>query len=132
MRYLSLAAVALLALSPSIATAASWTPATATSVEAGNNGRSTFTIQAYLTLPTQCHAARIRTATLSMSGHRSFVVEQMASSSPCAAALYKCTVVASFNLPVTQQFEVDSQDKKWEIHLAPERPTPTQPMCRKG
>jgi hypothetical protein len=133
MRYLFLAAIALLVLPPSIAAAApSWAPATATSVEAGGNGHSTFVIQAYLTLPTQCHAARIRTATLSMSGHRSFVVEQMASSSPCSQAQYKCTVVGTFNLPVTAKFEVDSKDKKWEVHLAADRPTPVQPMCRKG
>jgi hypothetical protein len=133
MRHLFFVAIALLVLPPSVAVAApSWGPATATSVQAGNNGRSTFVIQAYLTLPTQCYTTRIRTATLAMSGHRSFIVEQMAPSSSCSSAQYKCTVVGTFNLPVTHAFEVDSKGKTWEVHLAMEAPTPTQPMCRKG
>jgi hypothetical protein len=68
-----------------------------------------------------------------MSGHRSFVVEQMGPSPICSqTAAYKCTVVGSFQLPVTQTFEVDSKGKKWEIQVATEAPTPIQPMCRKG
>ncbi len=46
--------------------------------------------------------------------------------------MYKCTAEASFSLPIQHTFEVHSKGKTWEVHLAMEPPTPTQPMCRKS
>ncbi|MGC1380469.1 MAG: hypothetical protein WA814_05545 [Candidatus Baltobacteraceae bacterium] len=134
MRHLSLAAIALLVLPPAIASAAtpSWGLATSTSVLAGVASRSTFVIQAYVTLPNQCYMTRIRSTGLQMNGHRSFVVEQMAPSTACKqTAQHSCTVVSSaFNLPIPHTFEVDTNEKNWKVQLAMERPTPVQPICK--
>jgi hypothetical protein len=136
MRHFLLAAIALLVLPPSIVAAAtpSWQPATATSVGAGVNSKSTFLIQAYLTLPQQCDAARIRSSVVSLHAHRYFLVEQLPSSSPCTQkTIYKCTVVSpSFPLPIPHRFEVESKGKTWEVQLAMKPPTPIEPICRKG
>jgi hypothetical protein len=136
MRHFRLAAIALLVLPPSIVGAAtpSWQPATATSVSAGVNSKSTFVIQAYATLPQQCYAARIRTLAITRQLHRSFIVEQLPPSSPCTGKTnYRCTVVSpSFNLPIPHKFEVDSKGKTWEVELATKPPTPIEPICRKG
>jgi hypothetical protein len=127
------AAIALLVLAPAIASAASWQTATATSVSAGVNSKSTFVIQASVTLPQACDAARIRTSGINAQLHRSFIVEQLPSSSPCSSAIYKCTVVSPwFGLPIPHAFEVESKGKTWQVHLAMEAPTPAQPTCKKG
>jgi hypothetical protein len=135
MRHLRLAAIALLVLPPSVAGAASsWQPATAMSASAGVDSKSTFVVQAYITVPNQCYAARIISSPISMHEHRYFTVEQMAPSSTCSQkTAYKCTVVSpSFPLPIPHKFEVDSKDKKWQVALTMETPAPMAPMCRKG
>jgi hypothetical protein len=136
MRHYPLPAIALLALVPSAGAAAtpSWQPATATTVSAGVSSKSTFVVQAYLTLPQSCDAARIRTLSLTSQLHRSFIVEELPSSSPCSGkTLYKCTVVSqNFILPITHKFEVDSKGKTWEVQLGMEPPQPTEPICRKA
>jgi hypothetical protein len=131
MHRLSLAAIVLLALQPAAAAAAS-SLATATSVESGVTSQTTFAIQSAVTLPNQCYTAHVRTATLAMSGHRSFVVEQTPPASSCAQkTAYNCTVSGTFNLPITHKFEVDTKGRKWEVLLSTEAPSPMQPMCRK-
>ncbi len=124
-----------LVFAPAIAAAASpsWQPATATVVSAGVK-KSTFIIQAYVTLPQSCDTARIRTLSINSQLHRSFIVEQMAPSSPCSGkTAYKCTVVSpEFQLPIQHPFEVESKGKAWEVAPAMEPPTPVEPMCRKA
>jgi hypothetical protein len=136
MHRFSLAAIALLVLPPSIVAAATptWQPATATSVSAGVNSKSTFVVQAYVSLPQQCYAARIRSSEISMNAHRYFVVEQLPPSSSCTKkTAYKCTVVSSsFPMPIPHKFEVESKGQKSEVTLAMEPPTPIEPMCRKS
>ncbi len=136
MHHLRLAAIALFVLPPSIVAAAtpSWQPATATSVTAGVDSKSTFVIQAYLTLPQQCDAARIQSSMVTLHGHRYFVVEQLPQSSPCTQkTIYNCTVVSpSFPLPIPHKFEVKSKGKTWEVQLAMHPPNPIEPICRKG
>lgn len=136
MHYIRYAAIALLVLTPSIASAAtgSWQKATANSVVAGVNSKSTFKVQAQVALPNQCYAAGIVSSPISMHMHRYFTVMEMAPSSPCAQkSTYTCTVVSpSFPLPIPQKFEVDSKGKKWEVHLGMEAPTPAEPMCKKA
>lgn len=137
MRNFRLAATfAVLVLPPAITAAAtpSWNPATATIVSAGVESKSTFIIQAYVTLPQSCDAARIRTLSISSQLHRSFIVEQMPPSSMCSGkTVYNCTVVSPvFRLPIQQPFEVDSKGKRWKVALAMHPPTPMPPTCRKG
>jgi len=136
MHYIRYAAIALLVLTPSIASAAtgSWEKATANSVVAGVNSKSTFKVQAQVALPNQCYMASIISSPISMHMHRYFTVLQMAPSSPCAQkSLYTCTVVSpSFPLPIPETFEADSKGKKWEVHLGMHAPEPVEPMCKKG
>jgi hypothetical protein len=136
MRHFSLAAITLLVLPPSIVAAAtpSWQPATATSISAGVNSKSTFVIQASVALPQSCDAARIRTLAVTSQLHRSFIVEALPPSSPCSGkTVYNCTVVSpSFILPIPHKFEVESKGKTWEVALAAEAPNPVEPMCRKS
>lgn len=136
MHYIRYAAIALLVLTPSIASAAapSWGKATANSVVAGVNSKSTFVVQAQVALPNQCYMARIVSSPISMHAHRYFTVEQMAPSSACAQkSAYTCTVVSpSFPLPIPEGFEADSKDKKWHVHLGTEPPPAAPPMCKKG
>jgi hypothetical protein len=134
MRHLGFAAAALLVLLPTPAvSAASWQPATATTVSAGVNSRSTFVIQAYVTLPQSCDAARIVTYAVTTGLNRSFIVVQQAPSSTCkGTTMYKCTVVSpSFSLPIQHKFDVHSKGKTWVVHLAMQAPTPTEPICAK-
>ena len=130
------AAIALLVLAPSLSLAAggSWQTATAISVTGGVTSRSTFVLQAYVTLPQQCYAAHIRTLSMSSQLHRSFIVEQQAPSSPCAQKTsYNCTVVSpTYRLPIQQPVDVESKGKTWKVHLTMHEPTPTPPMCRKA
>lgn len=134
MRYLALAAAVLLVLPPAAAAAdTSWHKATATSVGAGVNTKSTFLIQAYVTLPQSCDAARIRTYTVTSQLNRSFVVEEQAGSSTCKGTTnYKCTVAGQFRLPIEHKFDVYSKGHMWVVRLAMTPPTPIQPLCRKG
>jgi hypothetical protein len=136
MRHFRLAAIAMLVLPPSIVAAAtpSWQPATATSVSAAATSKSTFAIQAYVTLPQQCDAARIRTLAITTQLHRSFIVEQLPPAAPCTQKpVYKCTVVSpNFKLPIPHKFEVESKGKTWEVQLALEPPQPIEPICRKS
>ncbi len=134
MRHLGLAAAALLVLLPSIAAAdPAWQKATATSVSAGVNSKSTFVIQASVTLPQSCDLARIRTYAITSQLNRSFVVEQQAPSSMCkGTTMYKCTVSAAFRLPIEHKFDVFSKGNMWVVRLAMEPPTPTPPLCRKS
>lgn len=131
-----LAAIALFVLPPSIVAAAapSWQTATATSVAAGVTSKSTFAIQAYVTLPQECDAARIRTLAITSQLHRSFIVEALPPSSPCTGkTVYKCAVMSpNFKLPIPHKFEVESKGKTWEVALAMESPAPMEPACRKS
>jgi len=136
MRYFALAAIALLTIPPAAAPAQtpSWQTATATSVTGGVSSSSRFVIQAYVTLPQSCDAARIRTLSINSQLHRSFIVEQLAPSSPCSGkTVYNCAVVSpTFRLPIQQPFHVESKGQEWKVHLATEPPKPTQPLCKKG
>lgn len=136
MRHIRLAAIALLVLPPAIVAAAtpSWQPATATSVNAGVTSKSTFQIQAYVTLPQECDAARVRTLAMNSELHRSFIVELLPPSSPCTGkTAYKCTVESpNFRLPIPHKFEVDSKGKTWGVTLSMASPHPIEPICRKG
>ncbi len=129
MRYLGLAMAALLGLPPTIAPAAtSWQTATATSVTGGVSSKSTFVIDAYLTMPQSCYAARIRTYTVSTGLHRTFIVEQRGGPM-CSGSAYKCTVTQNFMLPIQQPFDVYTKGKVWHVHLTMHPPTPIPPMC---
>jgi hypothetical protein len=136
MRRFGLAAIALLVIPPATTPAAtpSWQTATATSVSGAITSSSTFVIQAYVTLPQSCDAARIRTVSINTQLHRSFIVEQLPPSSPCTGkTVYNCTVVSpTFRLPIQQPFNVESKGKTWKTHLAKKPPTPVEPICRKA
>lgn len=133
-RHLGIAvAFALLVVAPATAVSATtWQPATATMVTAGIASKSTFLIQAYVTLPQSCDIARIRTYGMTTELHRSFIVEQMPPSGACAQkVVYKCTVVSrAFSLPITHTFDVESKGKTWKVTLAMHTPAPVQPMCK--
>jgi hypothetical protein len=114
--------------------APAWEPATASSVTAGAH-HSTFIVEAAVTLPQNCYAARIRSTPISLHTPRSFYVEQLAPSSPCAnKAAYKCTVVSpDFPLPIPHQIEVVSKGpQRWKVAVSTEEPNPAPPLCRKG
>lgn len=130
-QFLTAAALTLIVLSPAIAGAESWQPATASTVHAGITSSSTFVIAAYVTLPQQCYVARIRASTSPL--RRAFVVEEMPASSTCnGKTVYHCTVVSpSFSLPIAHPFAVHSKDKTWEVTLAATAPKPLEPMCAK-
>lgn len=125
------AAFMVIVLSPAIAGAASWEPATASTVHAGVGSSSTFVIAAYVSLPNQCYLARIRTSSSAL--RRQFVVEQMAPASACTGkTAYHCTVVSpDFSLPISHTFNVHSLGKMWEVTLASRAPKPLPPMCVK-
>jgi hypothetical protein len=127
-------AIALLfAILPSVGVAApAWEPATATSVNAGASP-STFIVQALVTLPQSCYAARIRSTPISLHTPRSFYVEQLAPSSPCSNSIYKCTVVSpGFPLPVPHMIEVVSKGpQRWKVAVSTHEPAATPPVCRK-
>jgi hypothetical protein len=134
MRYLGLGAAALVLLSPSVAAAAShpWQLATATSVTAGVNSKSTFVIDAYVTLPMSCYVTRIMTYKITQGLHRSFAVYQQQPAGMCTGPAYKCTVSQTFMLPIQSPFEVYTKGKEWPVHLGMHAPTPMEPMCHKG
>lgn len=134
----SLALTALIALSfvllppGSAASAADWGPATANSVSAGAT-HSTFIVQASVTLPQSCFAARIRSTPISLNTPRQFFVEQRAPSSPCTGAIYHCTVVSpNFPLPIPHTIQVVSKGQRSKVMVATEEPQPTPPLCRKS
>lgn len=134
MRHFRIAAAFMaIVLSPAIAGAASWQPATATAVRAGVSSKSTFVIMAYVTLPSRCNVARISTLNVTSQLHRSFVVEQMPGPTMCPEEpIYHCAVVSpTFRLPIPHKFDVESKGKTWPVTLAAERPNPTPPMCAK-
>jgi hypothetical protein len=125
----------LFSILPSIsATAApSWEPATATAVTAGASP-STFIVQASVTLPNSCYAARIRSTPISLHTPRSFYVEQRAPSSTCNnKSAYTCTVVSpGFPLPIPHNIEVTSKGpQRWKVGVNTHEPTATPPLCRK-
>jgi hypothetical protein len=139
MRNFVLAAIALLVIAPAATAAAtpstSWQKATAQSVTGGVTGKKTFVLQAYITLPMSCDAARIRTLSMNSQLHRSYIVEQKWSGTLCHSGKpnYNCTIESpTFQLPIQQPIEVDTQGKTWEVHLSMHPPTPIQPMCNKG
>lgn len=125
------AALALLVLLPTIASAASWQPATAGTVHAGVVNSSFFIIAAYVTLPNQCYVARIRASNSVL--RRAFNIEEMPGSSTCTAKTeYHCSVVSpNFRLPIAHTFEVHSKDHDWQVTLAATAPKPLEPMCAK-
>ncbi|HEY6327287.1 MAG TPA: hypothetical protein VIW73_12325 [Candidatus Cybelea sp.] len=132
MRHLGFIAVALLILPSSIAAAApSWQTATATSVIAGVNSRSTFAIDAYVTLPQSCYTARIRTYAVTTGLNRSFIVEQRAGSA-CSGAAYSCVAAQTFALPIQHKFDVHTKGKTWRVTMGEHIPAPTQPLCHKS
>lgn len=124
----------LFAFAPSIGLAASLPKlATAISVSGGITSKSTFAIQAYVTLPQSCYAAGVAQILETPTFHRHFLVLQVPPSSMCSGPLYKCTVAsANYKLPVQQPVEVDTKGKVWKIHLSSHPPQPIEPMCRKG
>ena len=136
MRYFSLAAIALLVIPPAAAPAQtpSWQTATATSVTGGVSSSSTFVLQAGVTLPQSCDAARIRTLSINNQFHRSFIVEQLPPSSPCSGkTVYRCTVEsATLRLPIQQPINVESKGQTWKVHLGMAVPKFTGPTCKKG
>jgi hypothetical protein len=119
----------------SAVSAPSWEPATASGVTAGAH-HETFIVEATLTLPQNCYAARIRSTPISLHTPRSFYVEQLAPSSPCASkTAYKCTVVSpDFPLPIPHQIEVVSKGpQRSKVTVSTEEePNPAPPLCRKG
>jgi len=132
MRLFVLAAIAVLLLPPTpAASASSWQTATATTVIAGSNGRSTFVIDAYITLPQSCYAARVRTYAVTAGLNRSFIVEQHAGSM-CGGAPYSCVAAQTFSLPIQHKFDVHTKGKTWRVTMGAHAPAPTQPMCRKS
>lgn len=132
MRHLGFAAAALLVLSPTpAASAASWQTATAVSVIAGINGHSTFVIDAYVTLPQSCYAARVQTYAVTAGLNRSFIVVQRAGST-CSGAAYSCVAQQTFNLPIQHKFDVHTKGKTWHVTMGASAPAPTQPLCRKS
>jgi hypothetical protein len=128
------AAMALLAVASSIAAAASSPQlATATIVNGGITSKSTFVVQAYVTLPQSCYGARIAQVLQTPNFHRHFLVVQIPPSSNCAGPQYKCTVVSpNYNLPIQQPFEVDSKGNVSKVHLGTHPPQAIEPMCRKS
>jgi len=132
---LSTAIAASLLVLPSVSLAGpAWAPATATGITAGA-GHSNFIIQASVTLPQSCYAARIRSTPISMHSPRSFYVEQMGPSSPCTKPTnnYTCTVVsAPFPLPVPQTVEVYSKGDKSKVKVSTKEPAATPPLCNKA
>ena len=133
MRYLALTAAALLVVPPTMAPAASqpWQTATATSVIAGISGRSTFVIDAYVTLPQSCYAARVQTYAVTTGLNRSFIVVQRGGSM-CSGPAYSCVAAQTFNLPIQHKFDVHTKGKTWRVTVGAHIPAPTQPMCRKS
>jgi hypothetical protein len=138
MRYLGLSALmasSLFVLPPvSVAGAPAWEPAAATSVTAGAT-HSTFIVQASVTLPKSCYAARIRSTPITLHTARSFYVEQLGPASPCtgASSNYTCTVVSpDFPLPIPHTIEVVSKGEKQKVMVATNEPRPTPPLCRKS
>ena len=98
------AAMALLAFAPSIATAASSPQlATATSVNGGITSKSTFMVQAYVTLPQSCYAARIQQVLETPNLHRHFLVLQVPPSSTCATNNYT-TSNSLLSIPVPSAY----------------------------
>ena len=134
MRYLGVVAAALIVLPPATVAAAGhpWQLATATSVTAGVNSRSTFAIDAYVTLPLSCYATRILTYKITQGLNREFAVYQQQPPALCTGGPYKCTVRQTFALPIQQKFEVFTKGKTWEVHLAMHEPMPVEPMCHKS
>jgi hypothetical protein len=116
----------------SAASAATWEPATATNVSAGAT-HSTFIVQASVTLPQSCFAARIRSTPITLNTPRSFFVEQRAPSSPCTGSIYHCTVVSpNFPLPIPHTIQVISKGQRSKVTVATEEPQATPPLCRKS
>lgn len=116
----------------SAASAAAWEPATATNVSAGAT-HSTFFVQASVTLPQSCFAARIRSTPIMLNTPRSFYVEQRAPSSPCTGSIYHCTVVSpNFPLPIPHTIQVISKGQRSKVTVATEEPVATPPLCRKS
>ena len=116
------------------AAAPAWEPATATNVDAGASP-STFIVQALVTLPQSCYAARIRSTPISLHTPRSFYVEERAPSSPCnSSSAYKCTVVSpGFPLPIPHMIDVVSKGPQtWKVAVKTHEPAATPPICRKG
>ena len=138
MRYSALSAAIALSLlvlpSLSLASAPGWAPATATGITSGA-GHSNFFIQASVTLPQSCYAARIRATPISMHSPRAFYVEQMAPSTPCSkpSSNYTCTVVSPpFPLPIPQTVEVYSKGDRSKVRVRTKEPAATPPLCNKG
>jgi len=138
MMRLGLSAIVLfsfLTLSITGATASGWGPATATSVSAGAS-HSTFIVQAAVTLPQLCYAARIRSTPITLHTPRSFYVEQQPTTAPCnkGRTAYQCTVVSpAFPLPIPHMIEVVSKGpKQWKVAVGVEEPVATPPLCRKN
>ncbi|HEV3092347.1 MAG TPA: hypothetical protein VGX91_12980 [Candidatus Cybelea sp.] len=133
---LALTAAMLLTLAPSVTIAATpaWALATANSVLGGVNSKSTFMIIANVKLPMQCDVAQIVQAPITSMSSRHFLVVMRPPSGMCSqkTAMYNCWVEsATFRLPITQPFEVDSKGKQWKVHLTAHAPTPGTPACNK-
>lgn len=133
MRYLALSVAALLVVPPTVAPAASsgWQPASATSVIAGISSRSTFVIDAYVTLPQSCYAARVQTYAVTTGLNRSFIVVQRAGSM-CSGPAHSCVAAQTFSLPIQHKFDVHTKGKTWHVTMGEHVPPPTQPMCSKS
>ena len=133
---LSIAAVLLFSALPSVSAAATpaWELATANSVTAGS-GHSEFVVQAMVTLPTSCYAARVRVVWVESQKRRAFMIEQLPPSSPCTQkTVQNCSVEsAPLSLPIPQTISVTSKGPKtWHVQVSEHEPTPMSPVCRKG
>lgn len=137
MRYLIiLAAFSICFLSPGRASTSSpqWEPATAMTVTAGLNSRSTFVIQADVELPQSCYAAQIHQVRLDPKSAPYYLVEQQrVTTQPCTHVILKCSVVsATFGPPSPLQVLVKSKGpKEWNLKVNPTAPKPGRAACPK-
>jgi hypothetical protein len=119
-------------LSVPVAVNASWVPAEATAVNAGLSTKSTFIVQAYVTLPKPCYVARIRAMRLDPHSPRYFLVEELPPSGFCISVVHHCVVEsAPFFFPIPQSIDADSLGpKRWHVIVGSTVPKPVRPICR--
>jgi hypothetical protein len=115
-----------------VAVNTSWVAAEATSVNAGLNTKSTFIVQAYLTLPTPCYAARIRAMRLDPHSPRYFLVEELPPSGFCIEVVHHFVVESAPSFfPIPHSVDVVSLGpKRWHVIVGSTVPKPAGPICR--
>jgi hypothetical protein len=115
-----------------VAVNTSWVPAEATAVNADLNTKSTFIVQAYVTLPKPCYAARIRAMRLDPHSPRYFLVEALPPPGFCIEVVHHCVVEsAPFFFPIPHSVDVVSLGpKRWRVIVGSTVPKPAGPICR--